>query len=115
MLDVVDRFPLYPLILVFVLYPLVAWILLKVSPARSRLPCFALLNVAGLGLLCWLTGAVGVRVKQALAYSRIPLLFFSIYIAFVLGNYVFLRLCRRSGAMWSTLAFLFPLRLPHLH
>jgi D-alanyl-lipoteichoic acid acyltransferase DltB (MBOAT superfamily) len=109
MLDVVDRFPLYPLILVFVLYPLAAWILLKVSPARIRLKSFALLNIAGLGVLCWLTGAAGVRVKQALAYSRIPLVFFSIYIAFVLVNYVFLRLCRRDGATWSALAFLFPL------
>ena len=109
MLDVVDRFPLYPLILTFMLYPVAAWILLKLTPQKIRIQCFALLNVGGLAALCWLSGATGVRFREALAYSKVALLFFAVYLAIVLLNYVALKLCRRDGTIWPGVAFLLPI------
>jgi len=111
MLDALDRFPLYPLILSFVLYPVAAWMVLHLSPRKIRMQCFTLLNVAGLAGLCWLGGANGVRAKAVVSYSKVPLLFFSIYVALVLLHYAVLRLCRREGTIWPTLAFLSPIAL----
>jgi D-alanyl-lipoteichoic acid acyltransferase DltB (MBOAT superfamily) len=109
MIDIVDRFPLYPLIFCFVLYPVAAWVLLRVSPQKIRMQCFTVLNIAGLAVMCWLSGASGVRVRAALSYSRVPLLFFSIYVVLVLLNYAVLRLCRRDDTAWPTTAFLLPI------
>ena len=75
MLDIVDRFPLYPLIFTFIFYPVAAWILLKLSPGKIRMQCFTALNLAGLAMLCWLSGASGVRLKVAVSYTKVPLLF----------------------------------------
>src|SRR5580700_3173231 len=100
MLDIVDRFPLYPLIVTFVLYPLAAWIVLKLTPETIKIQCFALLNVAGLAALCWLSGGAGVRFKEALSYSRVSFLFFLIYVAIVALNYALLRQCRLDGTHW---------------
>jgi len=109
MLEVVDRFPLYPLVITFLLYPAAAWIVLQMAPQKIRIQCFTILNVAGLAVLCWLSGAKGVRIKAALSYSTIPLLFFAIYLGVVLLNYAVLRLCRRSGTIWPSAAFLLPI------
>lgn len=111
MLDVVDRFPLYPLILIFVLYPVPAWILLKLAPRSIRIQSFTILNVASLAAMCWLSGASGVRLKEASAYSKVALLFFSVYLGLVLLNYAVLRRCQRDGTIWPTTAFLFPIVL----
>src|SRR5271155_3582340 len=105
MLDLVDRFPLYPLILCFVLYPVAAWLLLNLFPRKIRIQAFAVLNVSGLAALCWLSGASGVRIKAAMSYSKVPLLFFAIYVGFALLNYAVLRLCRRDGTIWPAAAF----------
>jgi D-alanyl-lipoteichoic acid acyltransferase DltB (MBOAT superfamily) len=109
MLDIVDRFPLYPLILTFALYPVAALILLKLAPRSIRLQSFTILNIAGLAAMCWLSGANGVRFKQALTYSKVPFLFLSIYLGVVLLNYAVLRRCHRDGTIWPTAAFLLPL------
>jgi D-alanyl-lipoteichoic acid acyltransferase DltB (MBOAT superfamily) len=111
MLDVVDRFPLYPLILTFVFYPVLAWILLKLAPSSIRIQFFTILNVAGLAAMCWLSGASGVRLKEASAYSKVALLFFSAYFGFALLNYAVLRQCRRGGTIWPTAASLLPIFL----
>jgi D-alanyl-lipoteichoic acid acyltransferase DltB (MBOAT superfamily) len=109
MMDVVDRLPLYPLILSFILYPVVAWIVLNWAPAKLKLQCFTVLNVAGLAVLCWLSGANGIRVKAIVSYSMVPLLFFSLYVVVVLLNYVVLRLSRRDNTIWPMAAFLLPI------
>ena len=109
MMDVVDRFPLYPLILSFILYPIAAWIILRVLPQRIRIQIFTLLNVTGLAALCWLSGATGIRFNMASSYSKLALVFFLIYLGFVLLNYGALRLCRRDGTIWPTVAFLAPI------
>ena len=49
------------------------------------------------------------RFKQALAYSKVSLLFFSIYLGVVLLNYAVLRRCQSEGTIWPTTAFLLPL------
>jgi D-alanyl-lipoteichoic acid acyltransferase DltB (MBOAT superfamily) len=108
MFDIVDRFPLYPLIFSFVLYPIAAWMVLRLFPKRIRIHCFTILNVAGLGVLCWLAGANGVRLRAALSYSRAPLLFFSIFVGLVLLNYPVLKRCRRDDSIWPAAAFLLP-------
>lgn len=109
MFDIVDRFPLYPLIFSFVLYPVAAWIVLRLLPRKIKMQCFSVLNVGGMGVMCWLSGASGVRVKDAMSYSMVPLLFISIYVAFVLLNYGVLRLCRRDHSIWPATAFLLPI------
>lgn len=109
MLDVVDRFPLYPLIMTFVLYPITAWIVLKLAPKSIRIQSFAILNVAGLAAMCWLSGATGIRFNQASTYSRVPLLFASVYLGVVLLNYAVLRRCQRDGTIWPMMAFLLPI------
>jgi D-alanyl-lipoteichoic acid acyltransferase DltB (MBOAT superfamily) len=111
MIDIVDRFPLYPLIFSFILYPAAAWIVLTLWPSKTRMQCFTVLNLGGAAVLCWLSGANGVRVKAAVSYSKVPLLFFSIYLGFVLLHYAVLRLCRRDHTIWPTTAFLLPLLL----
>lgn len=109
MFDIVDRFPLYPLIFSFLLYPVAAWIVLRLLSPKIKMQCFTVLNLAGLAVMCWLSGANGVRVKVAMSYSKVPLLFFSIYVLLVLLNYALLRLCRRDGTIWPAAAFLLPL------
>jgi len=109
MFDIVDRFPLYPLIFCFVLYPAAAWMALRLLPQKMRVQCFTLLNVAGLAAMCWLSGANGVRVKDALSYSKVPFFFFSIYVALVLANYSVLRRCQRDHTIWPAAAFLLPI------
>jgi D-alanyl-lipoteichoic acid acyltransferase DltB (MBOAT superfamily) len=109
MLDVVDRFPLYPLIVTFILYPPVAWLVLNHVRPRFRIQSFTSLNIFGAGLLCWLSGAAGIRFKDAFAYSKLPLLFFSLYVGFALLNFFLLRYCRRYGTLWPTAAFLVPI------
>jgi D-alanyl-lipoteichoic acid acyltransferase DltB (MBOAT superfamily) len=52
---------------------------------------------------------VGIRFTAALSYSKVPLLFFSIYLGIVLLNYVLLRQGRRDDTMFPTAAFLFPI------
>jgi D-alanyl-lipoteichoic acid acyltransferase DltB (MBOAT superfamily) len=109
MLDIVDRFPLYPLIFSFILYPLAAWIVLRFFPQRIRLQSFTILNVAGLAVLCWLSGATGVRFNMAASYSKIAILFFLLYLAVVWLNYFVLRRCKDESSLWPTLAFLLPI------
>ena len=74
-----------------------------------RVQCFTLLNVAGLAAMCWLSGANGVRVKDALSYSKVPFIFFSIYVALVLANYGVLRRCQRDHTISAGAAFLLPI------
>jgi D-alanyl-lipoteichoic acid acyltransferase DltB (MBOAT superfamily) len=109
MIDIVDRFPLYPLLFSFVLYPFLAWIALRFSPVALKIQCFTVLNVAGLAVLCWLSGATGVRFNMAASYSKVALLFFFLYSGFVLLNYVALKSCRRDGTIWPSTAFLLPI------
>jgi D-alanyl-lipoteichoic acid acyltransferase DltB (MBOAT superfamily) len=56
-----------------------------------------------------LSGAAGVRFKQALSYSKVALLFFFLYVAIALLNYALLRQSRRDGTYWPIAAFLTPL------
>ncbi len=109
MIDIVDRFPLYPLLFSFVLYPFLAWLVLRFSPAALKIQCFTALNVAGLAILCWLSGASGVRFNMAASYSKVALFFFLLYFGFVLLNYGALRSCKRDGTIWPTAAFLLPI------
>jgi len=109
MLDVVDRFPLYPLIVTFIVYPALAWLILDYARPKVRTQSFTVLNVACVGLLCWLSGAAGIRFKDAFVYTRLPLLLFSLYLGFTLLNFVVLRSCRRDRTLWPAAAFLIPI------
>jgi D-alanyl-lipoteichoic acid acyltransferase DltB (MBOAT superfamily) len=107
-MDIVDRFPLYPLVFCFLLYPVPALIVMKMIPRRLGTMAFALLNVASLAFMCCLSGARTVRLAMLVPYSRVAFLFFSLYIGFVLVNYAILRRCRLNRVPW-TIAFLLPI------
>jgi D-alanyl-lipoteichoic acid acyltransferase DltB (MBOAT superfamily) len=109
MIDIVDRFPLYPLLFSFVLYPIAAWIVLRLFPGKVRMHCFTILNLGGTLVLCWLSGANGVRVRAAISYSKVSFLFFLFYLGFVLLNYAVLRVCRRERKIWPAMGFLLPI------
>jgi D-alanyl-lipoteichoic acid acyltransferase DltB (MBOAT superfamily) len=108
-MDIVDRFPLYPLIFGFVLYPIAAWLLLRFFPGKIRMQSFAVLNVAGMAVMCWLSGAREVRAVAIVRYSHVMLIFFFLYLGIVLLNYLVLRLCKRDDSIWPTTAFLLPI------
>ena len=115
-MDVVDRFPLFPLIFCFVLYPLAATVVLRWLPGKIRTQCFAALNVAGLAVVCWLSAAANVRVAKLLPYTRAALFFFCLYVGVVLLHYVVLRMSQRPGreresSFWTPAAFFLPLVL----
>jgi len=107
-MDIVDRFPLYPLILAFLVYPIAAWVVMRLAPARIRMATFAVLNVAGLAAMCWLSGGKGVRLALVGPYSRVSLFFFTLYFGFALANYAVLRLCGRNRVPWMA-GFLLPI------
>jgi len=109
--DIVDRFPLYPLIFSFLIYPILAAAVLRLSPRIIRMQLFAILNVTGLAVLCLLSGGKTIRANSVIPYTRVALLFFAIYLFVVLLHYFMLRRCLRRGAFWSTSAFLFPIAL----
>ena len=99
-MDFVDRFPLYPVIYCIVLYPLQAWVALKCAPRRFKPHVFAVLNVIGLGVMCWLSGAKAVRLAVIVPYTKAALAGFAFYLGFILLNYLTLRLCRRGSVHW---------------
>ena len=109
-MDFVDRFPLYPLLISFVIYPVFAALVLKL-PRSIRMQAFAVLNVIGLALMCLLSGAKDVRIKVALLYSKTAVFFFALYFVLVLLHYVALRLSRRDNTIWPSVAFLSPIVL----
>jgi D-alanyl-lipoteichoic acid acyltransferase DltB (MBOAT superfamily) len=109
--DIVDRFPLYPLIFSFAIYPILAWALLRLVPQKIRMPSFTILNVVGLAVLCLLSGGKNVRVSRMAPYTKVALFFFVFYVLLVLLHYLMLRRCRRDGTVWPTMAFLFPILL----
>lgn len=108
-MDFVDRLPLFPLFFSFVVYPLAAWIVLRLLPQKIRMQLFALLNVGGLAVLCLLGGAKNIRIKMAVPYSRAALSFFSVYVVLAVLHYFVLRLSKRDKTIWPTVAFLSPI------
>jgi D-alanyl-lipoteichoic acid acyltransferase DltB (MBOAT superfamily) len=99
-MDFADRFPLYPVIFCIVLYPLQAWVLLKCAPRRFKPHVLAVLNVAGLAAMCWLSGAKAVRLAAIVPYTRAALACFAFYLGFLIANYLLLRVCRRGSVHW---------------
>src|ERR1700748_2767188 len=85
--------------------------LLRFSPRAIRMQLFTVLNVAGMAVLCLLSGAKAIRAHSVTPYLRVALFFFILYFVVVLLHYVALRLCRRDGTLWPTVAFLFPIVL----
>lgn len=110
-MDFVDRFPLYTLIFSFVFYPVLAWPILRFAPRSIRTPLFALFNIFGLAVMCFLTGAHNVRLKSAGIYTKTAMLFFVLYVALTLVHYVSLRRMKVQPKFWTGFAFSFPLVL----
>lgn len=110
-MDIVDRFPLYPIIFAFFIYPVFAALLLRLSPARFRMQLFAVLNLAGLGVLCVISGAKSIRARSVIPYLTVALFFFALYVGTVLFHYFAVRRCRRDGTAWPAIAFLSPILL----
>ena len=108
-MDFVDRFPLYPLIVSFVLFPLLAAPVLRIRPPKLRMRVFALLNVLGLAILCVISGAKTIRAKAVIPYCRLALLFFAGYFTLVSLHYLVVRLSKRNGPVWVPVAFFSPI------
>jgi len=107
-MDIVDRFPLYPLIYSFIVYPAIAWVLLRIIKGKAQMPLFAVFSVFSLAVMCWLSGARAVRLAFVVPYTKAALIFFLFYLGFILTFYVILRQSKKHAAMW-TACFLVPI------
>jgi len=100
------------LLVIFVLYPLAAWLALRLSPARQKSWIFAVVNLLGAYGLCVATG-IGVMLKSThgldhrLALTKVVGACFLAYLAFVLVNYCLLRLTKAK--QWGPAALCFPI------
>jgi D-alanyl-lipoteichoic acid acyltransferase DltB (MBOAT superfamily) len=106
-MDIVDRFPLYPLFYSFVVFPAVAWALLKFIKGSARMPLFASFSAISLAVMCWLSGAKAVRLAFFVPYTKATLFFFFLYMTFILVYYVLLWYSQKNTAAW-TFSFLVP-------
>lgn len=104
-----NLFPLLPLLLAFLAYPLAAGFVLHVLPRRLRAVPFAILNVGGAAALGLLAAFKGVRLKQALQFAPLAAGFFGLYLAVVLIQYVNLRRASREEPAAGWPAYVFPL------
>ncbi len=110
-MDFADRLPLLPIVFSFLVYPIFAWAVLRYSPPMQRMKLFTALNIAGAAALVFLSAAKGIRLHFIPLYAKIVVLFFVIYLAAVVVNYVLLRRCQRDDGGAGLIAFLFPIAL----
>ncbi len=109
-MDIVDRFPLFPVLVCFLAYPALAALLLRLAPRPARSAVFAASNVSGLAAMCWLNGAKSVRLAVLVPYTRAALIFFLLYLGMILCNYFLLRRVAAGRVPWET-ALLFPIAM----
>lgn len=104
----INRLPYASLFIVLVLYPLAAWLALRISPQRQKSWWFAMVNVAGAYLAC-VAAMVQPQapVKPVLDLMKIGGAGFLGYLAFLLISYWLLRRSKLGGG-WGAAALWFP-------
>jgi D-alanyl-lipoteichoic acid acyltransferase DltB (MBOAT superfamily) len=110
-MSILDRLALLPLVTIFVLYPLIAWPTLHLTPRRARLPLFAVVNVISLLVLIVAETAEGVPLTSDLItfYLQASTIVFLVYLLFVLFSFLVFRWGISGGEKHAWVAFLFPL------
>ena len=109
MFDIVDRFPLYPLIFCFVLYPAAAWMALRLLPQKMKSTVFHAPECGRAG------GDVLVeRCKWGASKRCVIVQQSAFHILFNLcrarpGELRVLRRCQRDHTIWPAAAFLLPI------
>lgn len=106
----IDRLPLFPLIVTFILYPITAKPILSMT-SRYRSVMLAALNIVYLPVLILATTAESVPPSKAgiALYLKLTALIFLAYVVFVMMNYTVVRYGAHCGERWAWLAFSFPL------
>jgi D-alanyl-lipoteichoic acid acyltransferase DltB (MBOAT superfamily) len=97
------------LLVPFVLFPLAAAVVLRLSPAAARLKLFAAVNVFGALGMCLVSAMTGLYFWQLKAYLQVALPVFIIYFLAVVLHYILLRAYSRKPGWTPSIAFLFPI------
>ncbi len=105
------RLALLPLVLVFLFYPLIAWLVLERGRAKKRTWPFALVNIVGGYAACVATVAVHVTPERSSELRSLSIvgIAFLCYLALVAVNYALVRRNRNSSAGSGALVFAFPI------
>ena len=104
-----QRLAFLPIALAIVVYPLLAWCILRIPALMIKRLAFAGLNVTMAGLLVFLNAAKDVRDYRA--YTPVVFFFFCIYVSCVLVSYVALHRAHRNAPYWPAIATLLPIVL----
>jgi D-alanyl-lipoteichoic acid acyltransferase DltB (MBOAT superfamily) len=97
------------LVLPFVLFPLAAAVVLRVSLVSLRWKLFALLNVLGALGICLLSPMTGLYFWQLRAYLEVVGPVFAVYLLIVVIHWVILRRYARQAGWVPWIAALFPI------
>jgi D-alanyl-lipoteichoic acid acyltransferase DltB (MBOAT superfamily) len=100
-----------PLIVTALLFPVPAFVCLRVLPASLRWPAFTLVNILGCAGLLLLAAIRGVRFQQLGSFIPIVAFFTAVYVGLVLLDYVLLRRATESGLFRPWMAFWFPIAM----
>jgi D-alanyl-lipoteichoic acid acyltransferase DltB (MBOAT superfamily) len=102
------------LAVIFILYPPVAWLGLRLAPARQKSWIFAAVNLLGAYGLCLATGVEIVLQQQhglprQMAITKVVTVAFVIYLALLLLDYWLLHLTTVNSTKWGVIALWFPI------
>jgi D-alanyl-lipoteichoic acid acyltransferase DltB (MBOAT superfamily) len=104
-----DRVALWlPLFFTFFMYPVIAWLVLKLAPVRHKTWLFALVNVFG-AYIASLAGIIGPRFGNFGPVIKVTGAAFICYLLLAILNYWFLWRAKQGKESWGTLALWFPI------
>jgi D-alanyl-lipoteichoic acid acyltransferase DltB (MBOAT superfamily) len=104
-------FALLPLAVTFLIFPCIAWLVLRLAPQRVRMPAFALLNVGLALLLTAVAASKDMRRTQVREFVPVGIVFGAIYILLVALQYVNLVWGRRDSRRSAAIGVIYPLAL----
>ena len=103
---------LAPLALTFLVFPCIAWLVLRLAPGPVRMPVFAVVNIGFALLLTEIAASKDVRLKQVPEFLPVGIGFAAIYILLVALQYANLLWGRRSsGRAAAAAGVIYPLAL----
>jgi D-alanyl-lipoteichoic acid acyltransferase DltB (MBOAT superfamily) len=102
---------LSPLVITFLIFPCIAWLVLRLAPRPVRMPVFALLNVGLALLLTAIAASKDVRLKQVPEFLPVGIVFGAIYLLLVALQYVNLVWGRRDSRRSAAIGVIYPLAL----
>lgn len=104
---------LSPLVITFLVFPVFAWLVLRLAPQPVRMPAFAFLNVGLALLLTAIAASKDMRLQQVRAFVPVGIGFGAIYLLLVALQYVNLVWGRRDiqRSVATGVAVIYPLAL----